>query len=123
MLLNRPYECELRQIEEVGAVVRRLDVEELGLPVFARLDDVGTFVLMLATGDKAAAAVGHVSLVSRLAAFCSRRNQVAGPSIVHSEVEEPLPESHTRTASEEAFAQCDEHGEHHNEVGRQMVRL
>src|SRR3954471_21889351 len=42
---------------------------------------------------------------------------------VGSEVEKPLPETHTRQASEIAFTEGDEPGEHHDEVGRQVVRL
>src|SRR4051812_47722624 len=40
-----------------------------------------------------------------------------------SKIEEALPEPYTRTASEKALTQCNEPGEHHNEVGRQVVRL
>src|SRR3954466_11076018 len=50
-------------------------------------------------------------------------NQGAGPSIVDSEVEEALPESHTRTTSEKALTQRDEAGEDHDKVGREKMWL
>src|SRR3954463_3920958 len=92
VFVRRPSDSELGQVEEIGPAVGRLDIEEGPLPIFARLDDVGTLVLRLAGSYQTAAGVGHVEDVGRLAAFYSRRSCDPRLSVVSSEVEKPLPQ-------------------------------
>src|SRR4051812_10465132 len=61
--------------------------------------------------------------MTRLSAFRSRRNRLAGPSVVGSEFEEPLPKPYTRPASEVALTKGDEPGEYHDEICRQVMWL
>ena len=93
------------------------------MPVLARLDDLGTFVLVLAGCDEATAAVGHVSHMCQITTFRGRRHHSYRPSIVSSEVEEPLPESDAWAAAEIPLAQRDEAREDHYEIRREMMRL
>ena len=104
-------------------MVRRLDIEEGGLPVLARLDDLGTFILVFASCDEATVGVGHVEDLGGVAAFGSRRSQSSRPSVVSSEVEEALLEPDARAAAEITLTQRDEAGEDHDEVRREVVRL
>jgi hypothetical protein len=48
ILLVRPSDRELGQVEEIGPLGRRLDIEECPLPVFAGLDNVRSGHLVLA---------------------------------------------------------------------------
>src|SRR4051812_8551215 len=61
--------------------------------------------------------------MARLAAFRSRRNRLTGPSVVGSEVEEPLPKPYARPASKVAFTEGDEPVEYHDEICRQVMWL
>ena len=123
ILISRPREVELGQIQEIGSVVGRFDVEERRLPVFARLDDLGAFILVLATGDKAVASVGHVELLDGVAAFGSRSNHSPRLSVVSSEVEESFSEPDARAAAEITLTQRDEAGEDHDEVRCKVMWL
>ena len=61
LIVRRRGELEFGQVEEVGAVVGRSDVEEGRLPVLAGLDDGRRFVSLLAGVEDATAAVDHRS--------------------------------------------------------------
>src|SRR3954464_7054408 len=90
-LVMWPRDGELGQIEEIGTLVWRSDVEESFLPVLAGLDDFGTLVLIFPSSHQAAAGASHIKNLSRLAAFYSRRARGSRLGVMSSEVEKPLP--------------------------------
>src|SRR3954471_18138655 len=90
-LVMWPCDGELGQVEEIGTLIWRSDVEESLLPVFAGLDDFRTLVLVLPSKDQAASCVGHVNKLDRLATFYSRRAGFPSLRVMSSEVEKPLP--------------------------------
>src|ERR1041385_7793999 len=78
---------------------------------------------MLAGYDKETIAFGHVSRIRRLATFRGRRHHNSRPSIVSSEIEEPLQKGDAWAAAEVPLTQRDEAGEDHDEVRREVMRL
>src|ERR1041385_8809945 len=124
VFLHRRSELEFGQVDEVGALVRRSDVEKGGLPVFDRLNDGRGLIALFARVKYAAAAVGHGGLVNRRVVFSVWiRQQSPVPSHVTSEVEEVLPQPDARPDAEIAFAEGDESRHLHDEFGGEMVRL
>jgi hypothetical protein len=115
-LVMGPYDFELGQIEEIGTILWRSDIEEGPLPVFAGLDDFWALVLVLRGEDQAASGVGHVDKLDWFTTFHSRRAGFPSLCVVGSEVKEPLPKCNTGTDPEVSLTECDEAGHDHDKI-------